>query len=486
MSSSFFSEMEGRPTYLASPERNVPVVSISDLVIDTFFSEAKTLKHLPSFSVEQKGTTGDGKPHLQSKLEVVELARKNFKALDENSDGFIDARELAKQVENPEHKGETAQMIAVMYGLKSKIKGFSDDDDSIISSIGISQNDLDKLEQIIRDKQTSNDGCFYTSDFLESVDADKNGKLSTAELRQSVDEGDLPDDVEELFEYFADNDDPCDAVEITDVLHYYMSQSMGSKEERMINKMDFLIRKTWENQIEGASLYADGKTNDGVDMYGIQQGIMGDCYFVASVAAVARTSPETIKQMIVDHKNGTYTVTFPGNKDEPVTVTAPTEAERGLFNGSSEHGIWASVLEKAYGEYCNKHFWRRTPLNLSGGLTTVEGADGGGVFLGKLMRLLTDEGVDNDCQWLTFRSTTRRKLLEHVGGEEKVPVVAWQKPFREYGLTSVSNHVYSVIDFKSEGEGGGTVTLYNPWGHKEDVSLKQFKRRFMSVTYRDK
>ncbi len=47
------------------------------------------------------------------------------------------------------------------------------------------------------------------------------------------------------------------------------------------------------------------------------------------LAAVAQMTPEIIKKMIVDNKDGTYTVTFPGNKDEPITISAPTETERG-------------------------------------------------------------------------------------------------------------------------------------------------------------
>jgi hypothetical protein len=76
--------------------------------------------------------------------------------------------------------------------------------------------------------------------------------------------------------------------------------------------------------------------------------------------------------------------------------------------------------------------------------------------------------------------------MEHVGGADKVPVVAWQKPFCNYGLTTVTNHVYSVLDFDPKGDDGGTITLYNPWGHKESISFKQFSRRFMAVAYRDK
>ncbi|MCC7529742.1 MAG: hypothetical protein IT342_14560 [Candidatus Melainabacteria bacterium] len=431
-------------------------------------------------------TGGDGKPKLQSKLEVIELAKKHFAEFDANRDGFMSAKELARQVESPQIKGALAQTIAVLYGMSSKLDFSADEDSPFGGFAGISMSDLGKVEEVIKAKQRNATDNPYSARFLEVADKNGNGKLSEAELKEAAGNDNLPEDVKKLLDYFLKNQDRLDEVEITDVLHFYSSQSLGDKTDAKLSKMDFLIRKTWENQIEDPNLYAQEMDEKGVSMYGIQQGIMGDCYFVASIAAVAQMSPETIKQMIVDNKNGTYTVTFPGAKDEPITVSAPTEAERGLYNGSSEYGVWGSILEKAYGAYCGKDFTRRTPLNWTGGLTTTEGADGGGVFLGKLMRLLTGEGADSDLQWITRKSVTKSKLMEHVGVQDKVPVVAWQKPFRNYGLTTVTNHVYSVIDYDPNGEDGGTVTLYNPWGHKEDISFKQFRRRFMSVTYRDR
>lgn len=451
---------------------------------------AAALDSLPKASLADEGkgdTTGGVTPAaLQSKLEVIESAKKHFSEFDENGDGFMAPKELAKQVENHKIKGELAQTVAAIYGMGSKLDFSNDEDSPFDGFAGISLADLSKAEQIIKDKQSNAQENPYSAEFLEAADKNANGKLSEEELRTAAAKGNLPEDVKELLDYFAENQDAKDEVEITDVLHFYASQKLGDKTDAKLNKMDFLIRKTWENQIEAPTLFAEGKENDGVSLYGIQQGIIGDCYFVSSVAAVAQMSPDTIKKMIVDNKDGTYTVVFPGDKDEPITISAPTETERGLYNGSSEYGIWGSVLEKAYGAYCQRNITRRTPLNWTGGLTTVEGADGGGVFLGKVMRLLTGEDTDSDLQWITRKSVTRRKLMEHVGGEEKVPVVAWQKPFREYGLTSVSNHVYSVLDYDPKGDDGGTVTLYNPWGHKENITFKQFRRRFMDVTYRDR
>ncbi|MBX9724627.1 MAG: hypothetical protein K2X81_24695, partial [Candidatus Obscuribacterales bacterium] len=59
----------------------------------------------------------------------------------------------------------------------------------------------------------------------------------------------------------------------------------------------------------------------------IHQGYIGDCVFEAVLSSMAQSRPALIKEMIKDNDDGTYTVTFPGASDKPVTVSAPTVAE---------------------------------------------------------------------------------------------------------------------------------------------------------------
>lgn len=425
-------------------------------------------------------------PTLATNLEVIQIAREHFKEFDVNGDGFITEKELAKQVEDPKNTGVMAQAIAAFYGTHSKMDLSADEDSAFGGSFGISRADLDKVEEVIKKKQSGIVENTLGAEYLDSLDINKDRRLQSGEIQIALHRDYLPEEEKELFEYFIKNEENESPVKISDVLHYFSSKKLGDKEDAMLSKMNFLMRHVWENQHNEKTLFAEGKENDGIGLHGIQQGIMGDCYLLASIAAVAEMTPDTIKNMIVDNKNGTYTVTFPGAKDEPQTVCAPTETELGLYNGSTEYGIWGSVIEKAYGQWCKESFTRRTPLNWTGGLTTTEGADGGGWHLNRVLKLLTGTDADQDWNAFTFNSTTRRKLLEHVAGDDKVPVVAWQKWFREFGVTGVANHVYSVLDFNPEGEDGGTVTLYNPWGHKESITFKQFTKRFTAFAYRDR
>lgn len=76
---------------------------------------------------------------------------------------------------------------------------------------------------------------------------------------------------------------------------------------------------------------------DSITPDAIDQRTVGDCWFLSSVGAMASTpeGKESIKNMIEDNGDGTYTVTFP---DDPVTVDEPTQAElaHGAAHGSGK------------------------------------------------------------------------------------------------------------------------------------------------------
>jgi len=89
-------------------------------------------------------------------------------------------------------------------------------------------------------------------------------------------------------------------------------------------------------------LYANGIAS--IRPEAVRQGTIGDCYFLASLAGLAKINPQAIKDMITPHADGSYTVAFPTG---PVTVSALTEADFATFSGSPD-GAWVVVMEKAF------------------------------------------------------------------------------------------------------------------------------------------
>lgn len=442
-------------------------------------------------------------PHRLTMAEFLDKSEELFDTFDKDKDGVLRYDELAEAVEDPEIKGETAQTIAALYQNRKRIRKQDDDSTWFLDndSKGITREDLKATRQLFNEKQIEHSNPYSLSS-LKSHDTDQDGKLSKGELETALAKGELPKDEADLFKYYVANDDPEDPVKITDVLDYFVKNDMGDKDDRFLNKIDLVIARTHEAQSIGVSnLFGEGddaeKKNIGI--YGVEQGLIGDCYFVSTLAAVAQTNPQSIKDMICENPDGSYTVTFPGAKNEPITVQPITEAERGMFLGAAEHGTWAPIIEKAYGTYCQKKLFRREITNnWSGGNLPSEGADGGGHRLAHLIHLLTGKDADQDwlanpvplLHWMPTSVVdedllTKTKLDATVGKnvEDKTAVVAWQKNWKTTGISDVTNHVYSVLDFDRDGADGGTLTLYNPWGHKETISYEQFKKRFMSVAY---
>lgn len=104
----------------------------------------------------------------------------------------------------------------------------------------------------------------------------------------------------------------------------------------------------------------------GVEADDVAQGKIGDCFFLAALAAVAKVRPAEVRRAVHDNLNGTYTVTFKekarGGVVRDVTVTVDADLPRtrdgkvafgrGLDrtdDGRSE--LWPSIYEKAYATY---------------------------------------------------------------------------------------------------------------------------------------
>jgi fibronectin type 3 domain-containing protein len=100
--------------------------------------------------------------------------------------------------------------------------------------------------------------------------------------------------------------------------------------------------------VVNASLWGTGPVAGDVN-----QGEVGDCYFLSTLAAFADQRPAALEQSAVDLGDGTFAVQFYSN-GTPVYVRVSNAFADGPFNGyefahpGSDGSIWAPVLEKAF------------------------------------------------------------------------------------------------------------------------------------------
>ncbi len=435
--------------------------------------------------------------------EFVDVAKQLLKKLDSNKNGELTKDEIVKALQDPSIKGKEAQALAAMYQNFDRLHNLSKHE-GWFSSKSITAADLDKYNEVKTAQDARVNEAFAMKTWahknLEKFDSNKSGSLTKDELDRAINDPKTSSYDKSMLEAVKKN--------YSNMGHFYES---GVNLKAFDNHAAGIFKDTDEAKLVSgvwASTYnvSEGqKANVSHDLYGdkndplksinpdaIKQGSIGNCYFLASLAAVAKSNPESIKNMIKDNGDGTYTVTFPGAKDEPITVKAPTQAEQGLYNHGSPNGTWASVMEKAYGEYCQKHFYRRSPFNLGGGDTPAEGADGGG-RTGSVTELLTGNSSDTDMLIVTSQATTAAKLEKAFSGNPPKAVTAGINKGILSDYTDdkfFTGHAYSIVGFEPDGKGGGTVTVRNPWGGANNstsgtikISLEKFMKNFSDINY---
>ena len=234
---------------------------------------------------------------------------------------------------------------------------------------------------------------------------------------------------------------------------------------------------------------------NGVNFQDPVQGQIGDCYFPAAVAAIAKDNPHVIEDMIEDHGDGTYTVTFKERdwrnggtfRDVKVKVDGDLYVRSwgGPLYGSSSGDksnktmeMWFPIVEKAYAQ------WK-------GSFDAI----GNGGHASTVMQ----EFMGKDGQDLNIYAGNEDRVFAQIKRslDAKQPIAAGTYGDTEaarYTNTGVyADHAYSVIGY-AERDGKKFVKLRNPWGESEpagngandgifEVDLETFSKLYQNLMY---
>lgn len=419
--------------------------------------------------------------------EFSELLDRNWSRIDKNDDGYLSQEEVDQAVTSDRFTGEDAQMVVALKKQFDELKKLDRNFQDRYRN-GISRDDIEEFSELARKveeehKYAEEVGQFITENF-SVIDKNNDGQIEEDELDDigvcfTAEGEEMLDHFKDHFDEFRGESDTIDR----DMLGRYADVAYKSDDGELYRNIDSAFDST-ENSIENQNrdLYGSEDPLDSIIPEAINQGTIGDCYFLSALGSVAANDPESIRDMIEDNGDGTYTVTFPGDPDNPITVDAPTEAELSLYVRSEEHGIWPAVLEKAYGD------WK--------GDTTIpqEAADGGDK-IDKGIEILT--GRDTDIWTIKDHSTEEldEMLTEAFDNGDSIVVNVRDNPDDPRGGDLPTHHAYSVIGYDPE---TGTVTIRNPWGHGElkdengraldgandgvfTVSIEEFRERFKHI-----
>jgi hypothetical protein len=231
------------------------------------------------------------------------------------------------------------------------------------------------------------------------------------------------------------------------------SDSSDTKMERLVGKW-FLgndrpdIPSRYSYQRASGSVFRNG-----VSYQDIEQGELGDCYFLARLGATALRRPSTIQSMFTDNSDGTYTVRFYRNgQADYVTVDRylPTNSsgrfvyanQEDSYNSSSNE-LWVALAEKAYAQV-NESGWIRQEVAANsyqaivGGLGVHSMGHITGSNTNQNYRRSgvtnTDDIIDafNDNRLVTVG--TKRDVASNLVGQHEYTLVGYNSSTRKFRL----------------------------------------------------
>lgn len=207
----------------------------------------------------------------------------------------------------------------------------------------------------------------------------------------------------------------------------------------------------------------------------VKQEGYGDCYFDSSIASLAQNHPDQIKNMIHDNGNGTFTVTFPHQKDNgagnlwglfgdsyhDVKITvSDKDMPADATNAGAGNAKWPEVLEAAYAK-------------LKGGYSAI----GNGGNPTTAMEALTGKNANyyspSDGAGKIQQALKDGKLVTIATPESDGGQAGAENGTNPHSL--VGGHAYTVTGVSKGPDGKTYVTLRNPWGmdQPQKISLDQ-------------
>jgi hypothetical protein len=188
----------------------------------------------------------------------------------------------------------------------------------------------------------------------------------------------------------------------------------------------------------------------GPAMTDINQGGVGDCYYLASLQSLAIQQPGRLQEMAVDLGDGTYAVQFKRN-GTTTYVRVDGDLPAGYWNGlkyahpASGGPLWAAIMEKAYAVF---RTGAATYASINSGWT--------GAALADLGVATSTFNTSASGAGSLFTSLTTALAAGKAVAAITIPGVPG-------GVPVIGSHAYSVVSTAVEA-GVQYLTLRNPWG----------------------
>jgi hypothetical protein len=183
----------------------------------------------------------------------------------------------------------------------------------------------------------------------------------------------------------------------------------------------------------------------------INQGDLGDCYFLSTLSAVAKVDPALIRKDIVNNNDGTYTVDFTsGSGVKPIRVTADlpaySDGQLAYAGLGAGHSLWVAIFEKAFADFRTA---AKSYASLSGGWMAE-------VFSGL--------GIKSQSTFATASAAALGTLMAKDLNANDAATFATGDTIQD-GAPLIADHAYEINAINVDASGHPvSVQLRNPWG----------------------
>ncbi|MEB3294239.1 MAG: C2 family cysteine protease, partial [Synechococcales bacterium] len=241
----------------------------------------------------------------------------------------------------------------------------------------------------------------------------------------------------------------------------------GSSATQMENLIGKWFLGTDRPDASGTYRYASGSLfQGGISYTDIDQGSVGDCYFLAALGSTAYQSPSMIQNMFTDNGDGTFTVRFFNNGvadyvtvDRYLPTTAGGNRVYAGWGGGSytetNNELWVALAEKAYAQV-NESGWLGRSVS-ENSYTSIGWGNGGNAMREITGQTTQGRGIPTD--WWAGDLIERVVLINSLNAGAKITMGTLDFDLADSRV--VADHEYSLVGYNST---TGRFKLFNPWG----------------------
>lgn len=181
----------------------------------------------------------------------------------------------------------------------------------------------------------------------------------------------------------------------------------------------------------------------------IEQGDIGDCYYLSVLSSVAHADPNLIRQSVVELGDGTYVVDFHHNGANVfvrVNADLPVASYGLVFAGlGAQNSMWVAIMEKAY------TFFRTG----AGSYASIDS--------GWMDQAYSALGSSSQS---TYSASSAQNLLTMIGSQLSAgKSVTMAFATAANGADVITDHAYTVVSVGDDASGNpNSLTVRNPWG----------------------